>query len=168
MGEMKLGLFRGDHAARAAVNALAVLVLTSIHHAYGAVIYHTPWRLHVVPIAVAAALAVVGALASMRARGAAGGVAMWVFVLAVAVVPVLTIGTFEGWYNHVLKNLLYFGGAPGGVMHRLFPPPRYEMPDDLFFEITGVLQALPATLAAMHLYRMPRGRRTEASLQLGG
>ncbi|HEX6750844.1 MAG TPA: hypothetical protein VF092_26390 [Longimicrobium sp.] len=42
------------------------------------------------------------------------------------------------------------------------------MPDDVFFEITGVLQALPATLAAMHLYRMLRRRRAEASLQLGG
>jgi hypothetical protein len=33
-------------------------------------------------------------------------------------------------------------------MTRLFPPPTYELPNDAFFEITGILQVVPAALAA--------------------
>ena len=33
-------------------------------------------------------------------------------------------------------------------MNRLFPPPTYEMPSDVFFEVTGVLQFLAAVVAA--------------------
>jgi hypothetical protein len=43
------------------------------------------------------------------------------------------------------------------VMVRLFPPPTYEMPNDAFFEITGMLQVVPAALAAWDVYRMRPG-----------
>jgi hypothetical protein len=36
-------------------------------------------------------------------------------------------------------------------MTRLFPPPTYEMPNDLFFELTGVLHVVPAARAAGRL-----------------
>ena len=42
---------------------------------------------------------------------------------------------------------------------RLFPAPTYEMPNDVLFEITGVLQVVPAALAAWHLYRMTQRPR---------
>jgi hypothetical protein len=45
------------------------------------------------------------------------------------------------------------------VMRRLFPPPRYELPDNLFFEVTGVLQVVPAAVTAYHLYQLVRQRR---------
>lgn len=35
----------------------------------------------------------------------------------------------------------------------------YELPDDVFFEVTGILQVVPAALAGWHLSRMPQ--RTE-------
>src|SRR5688572_13903588 len=60
----------------------------------------------------------------------------------------------EGLYNHVIKNLVYFGGASEPLMVRLFPPPVYEMPDDVLFEITGMLQIVPATVAARCLFQM--------------
>lgn len=37
--------------SRAFSAALAILLLTSLHHAYGAYVCHTPWRLHVVLVA---------------------------------------------------------------------------------------------------------------------
>jgi hypothetical protein len=46
---------------------------------------------------------------------------------------------------------------------RLFPPPKYELPNDAFFEITGVLQVVPAALAAAKLYRLARSRRAARS-----
>lgn len=52
----------------------------------------------------------------------------------------MTIGAFEGLYHHVVKNVLYFGGASPALLAPLFPLPTYEMPNDAFFDI----ETLPA------------------------
>ena len=141
--------------------ALAVLVLTGVHHAYGAAIYHTPWRLHVVFISALTAAAILGSLRAFRRRAAdlSSRIAFWAFVAVVLAVPVAGIGAFEGGYNHALKNALYFSGASTTVMRRLFPPPAYELPDDVFFEFTGVLQLVLAVVTGRHLLRLVRERR---------
>jgi hypothetical protein len=138
-----------------------VLLITSIHHAYGAYVYDTPWRYHAVFVAGVTAPLIVGALAVLRSRpsGLLRTLAYGVFVLGSLGVSVLMFGLFEGLYNHVVKNVLYFGGASTGLMLRLFPPPSYELPNDVFFEITGILQVVPAALAAWYLYRMVTRRR---------
>ena len=46
----------------------AVLIITSIHHAYGAYVYDTPWRYHAVFVAGVTAPLIFGALAVMRSR----------------------------------------------------------------------------------------------------
>ncbi len=145
---------------RAAMWDLAVLFLTTVHHVYGAYRYHTLWRLHVAFVSGAAAAALVAAVLvvqrSTRARAAT--VAFGVFAGITILLPVIGIGLFEGGYNHALKNALYFGGASPALMRQLFPPPAYEMPGDAFFEITGVLQVVPAMLAGWHVYRVARSR----------
>jgi hypothetical protein len=158
-----------DAAGSAARDALTVLLLTSVHHAYGAYVYDTPWRYHVVLISVPAGLVILGSLALLRARpsGLLGALARRVFVLTVVAMAVLMIGLVEGLYNHVVKNAFYFSGVSPVVMARLFPPPTYEMPNDAFFEITGMLQVVPAALAAWHVYRMSARRRTSQSAKLG-
>ena len=75
-------------------------------------------------------------------------IAFWVFTAVVLVVPVALIGLFEGAYNHALKNALYFAGASSTLMNRLFPPPTYELPNDVFFEATGVMQAVLGGITA--------------------
>jgi len=152
-----------DPASDVARQSLVGLLLTSVHHVYGAYIYTTPWRYHVLFITGPAALVIAGSLALFHARAAGlpNTLARWLLALTALVVPVLLFGVFEGFYNHVLKDVLYFAGASAEQMTRLFPPPRYEMPDDALFEITGVLQVVPAALAARHLYGMVAGRRTE-------
>jgi hypothetical protein len=52
-------------------------------------------------------------------------------------------------------------------MARLFPPPTYEMPNDAFFEVTGILQVVPAALAAWHVYRMGARRRASQNATSG-
>jgi hypothetical protein len=148
-----------------ALYALIALILTSLHHAYGAYVYATPWRLHVAFIASATALVMLAALAVLRAHpeGWLGTAAWWLFALTVLIVPILFLGVFEGFYNHVLKNALFFAGLPTREMVRFFPPPKYELPNDAFFEITGVLQVVPAALAAVKLYRLARSRRAARS-----
>lgn len=51
----------------------------------------------------------------------------------------------------------------GGTLHispyevpllgRLYPPPLYEMPDNFFFEMTGMLQFFVALLATYYSFR---------------
>ena len=50
----------------------------------------------------------------------------------------------------------YFAGASPVVMARLFPPPTFEMPNDAFFEITGIHQDVPGTCG---LARVPDDER---------
>lgn len=143
--------------------ALAVLLLTSVHHAYGAYIYETPWRLHVVFISVLVAAALIGSLVVLRRRsaGLSAEIGFWSFSAVVLVVPVALIGLFEGGYNHLLKDALYFASGSPAVMHRLFPPPKYELPNDVFFEVTGVLQLILAIVTGYHLYVLVRQRLRE-------
>jgi hypothetical protein len=136
-------------ARAVAKSSSAVLVLTLLHHAYGGVIYGAPFRRHAV-VAFGVFLALLVTLLAIFARRPAtslGRAAGWLAAGSAALVPVLAVGLFEGLYNHLLKNGLYFGGASGELMRALFPPPRYKFPNDFAFELSGVLQfviALPA------------------------
>lgn len=73
--------------------------------------------------------------------------AAWLLILAA---PVAWIGVFEGGYNHLLKNALYFGGLSRDAFARLFPAPTYAPPSDWLFELTGVLQFPLGVLAGAH------------------
>jgi len=134
---------------RAGIYSILVLVLTSAHHAYGALAYHTLWRLHVAAIALPTALVIhFGLRAGARAYEAGKGRALiyWVSAL-ILLVPVSAIGLFEGAYNHAFKNILFFGWGVEAMRH-YFPPPMYEMPNDRIFEATGIAQFPLALMAA--------------------
>lgn len=144
--------------SRAFHSALLILLVTSVHHAYGAYVYHTPWRLHVILISALtmAALWVAVRLIRNQPAGPARTAAKVVFCLIVALVPVLGIGFFEGGYNHLLKNVLYFSGASPQLMAHLFPPPAYELPNDVIFEASGVTQFIVGVMACLRLYGFVR------------
>ena len=152
--------FSEQRLSQATWSALAVLLLTSVHHVYGAIVYQTPWRLHVAPVAGLTAAAIVGTFLVLRRHtdDAAGRIAFWAFVGLTLVIPVAAIGFFEGGYNHALKNALYFAGAPTSLMVRLFPPPTSDLPNDAFFEVTGVMQALLGGVTCWLLYRLVQSR----------
>ena len=145
---------------RAGAAALAVLALTSIHHAYGAYAFATPWRLHILAIAAPVAIAIIAAFhyrAAMPERPA-GRFLTTLAALLILLVPVAAIGIYEGGYNHVLKNLVYF--IRGETAARtLFPPPLYEMPQDFIFEATGLAQ-FPLSIVTGVL-ALPLLRKTE-------
>jgi hypothetical protein len=147
-----------DPVALATRSALGLLLLTSVHHAYGAYVYNTPWRYRVLPVSGITALTIWRAAAVMRSHSSprTARIARGLFVVATLGFTVILIGGVEGAYNHLVKNLLYFGGAPDAVIQRLFPPPTYEMPNDAFFEITGISQAFVGGLTAWHLWKARR------------
>ena len=162
---------RLDAANRTVLAALTVLLLTTVHHVYGAYVYGTPWRNHVAYVSGLSAAAIAASVLVLRRRpaGLSRAIALTVLTLVTLAIPVIGIGLFEGGYNHVLKDALYFGGASLETMRRLFPPPAYELPNDAFFEVTGVLQLFAGVLTGHQLYRLVqrsaggRGWRDEAT-----
>jgi hypothetical protein len=48
------------------------------------------------------------------------------------------------------------------MLLRLFPPPRYELPDDVVFEASGVLQVFAAALASARALGFARALRGAA------
>ncbi|HTN63034.1 MAG TPA: hypothetical protein VL147_16050, partial [Devosia sp.] len=121
--------------------ALAELALTTIHHVYGAVAFATVWRFEVVAYSAGVAVLILALsfIADRHRRALAGQVAFWLNALVITVFPVLGIGMAEGGYNHIVKNIVYFGGE-GALYRQMFPAPTYEIPSDWFFEISGILQ----------------------------
>ncbi|GII78060.1 hypothetical protein Sru01_30420 [Sphaerisporangium rufum] len=123
-----------------AVNALN----TTVHHLYGAEIYHTPGRHHAVILA--GALLAVITVGLELARFGDGGVARagrWVYHLGALGGFVLAFGAFEGLYTHVIRPLLDGGYPPGE-------------PFDPLFQATGVLHIVPAAVLAVILARLLR------------
>ncbi|HEY5749029.1 MAG TPA: hypothetical protein VIU12_23335 [Chryseolinea sp.] len=137
--------------------SVALMILTSIHHAYGAIIYNTPWRLHILMISVPVIIFTVIFYYRFLKKGIrTPSVFFGVYLVLTLVASVALIGIFEGVYNHLFKNALFYTGASHQTLVFLFPPPTYEMPNDFWFEFTGVLQgivAIPLTLSFIRLIR---------------
>jgi hypothetical protein len=116
-------------------------LLTSLHHIYGALIYQTPERYHILFLSIPGI--VFNIYIRLKENSSAKTLKL-IHAVVTFLVPITLIGLFEGLYNHGLKNALYFLGTPTQTMLRLFPPPVYVMPNDFIFEFTGVLQAVLA------------------------
>lgn len=144
-----------DSRSSTTLYAYAALVTTSIHHAYGALRYDTPWRMHAAIVAIlgAAAITIAARVYDAQPESSRGRFAGWTSIVLVIVLVGVGLGVFEGGYNHVLKNAFFLAGASTTTMTRLFPPPTYELPNDAVFELTGIAQAIPAWLAALSAIR---------------
>jgi hypothetical protein len=127
---------------RAALSGSTVLLMTVLHHSYGAVRFGTPWRHHVSFVALLLGILLWGTLEVWRhnAGVTVGKFARGLFLGIALIAVVAWIGFFEGGYNHTLKIVLMMFGLPGFVFHTLYPPILYEAPGDWFFETTGVMQ----------------------------
>jgi len=115
-----------------------LFVLTAFHHYYGSIAYGTPWRAHVVLVGGIALL-----LCFLLYRLFLRDQNRWLlysYLLTAFIVFGLLIGLTEGFYNHTVKDLLYFSGMRVSSWRILFPAPVYELPDNVIFESTGILQ----------------------------
>ena len=150
---------RGTPEFKVALAVLGILLLTSVHHVWGAYVFDTPFRLHIVFVAIPAAAVIVGLL-YLAANGSRrmAMAARWAAIAATALLPIVLIGIYEGGYNHVLKNAEYFLSGAEAARAR-FPAPTYEMPSDLFFEASGAMQFAAAILAIRELWRYVRAPR---------
>lgn len=129
--------------SKTAWHSIALMSLTSIHHVYGAIIYSTPWRLHILMLSIpVTALTLLLKLYFFKKKGKYRWVFKSAFLFITLVPSIGMIGVYEGLYNHVLKNILFFSGASQETLQLMFPAPMYEMPNDFIFEVTGVMQGL--------------------------
>jgi hypothetical protein len=66
---------------------------------------------------------------------------------------VVLSGLLHGGYAHAYKDVLFLLNGPSWLYYPLNPSEHYP-PDDLFFEITGVLEIGTAVLVGLSLYRV--------------
>lgn len=116
----------------------ALMIVTSIHHVFGAYVYNTPWRLHVLAFSVPLILLNIGLKKEFQRNNAV----FYLLLIINFLITISLIGLFEGVYNHLLKNILFFSGTSHKILENLFPPPKYVMPNNFIFELTGILQAI--------------------------
>ena len=137
--------------AAATISGLAVLVATTVHHVYGAWLFATPWRLHIVFISIPVAIAILAAIpiARMGSAPLAGQLASLVYIILDAGFVIGLIGFYEGGYNHLLPNIQYVLGVDHTLRADLYLPP-----DDLIFQLTGVAQFFLGVVAAWYLWRL--------------
>ena len=143
--------------------SLLLMTMTSIHHVYGAIVYHTPWRLHVLFLSIPVIILTL-VLDRLLIRKHNNLLVFRLYWFLTLLVSIILIGVFEGLYNHILKNVLFFIGVSVGNMEKLYPPGAYEMPDDLFFEITGMLQGVIAIVLIAYFIRLTRKNTSRNSI----
>jgi hypothetical protein len=141
---------------RAALAILAAYALTTIHHIYGGLVDRAPNRLRVPPIMAIPSLITLGSLYRYRRTGSGAALATSSPVAVVA--WVVLSGLLHGGYAHAYKDILFLGGGPPELYYPLNPDEHYP-PDDIFFEITGVLEMVTGYFIALFTYRLIRDRQ---------
>ena len=79
-----------------------------------------------------------------------------VYLLLTFLVFSVGIGIFEGAYNHLLKDLLYFSGMKLATWRMFYPAPAYEVPNNVIFEGTGIAQFFVALVQIYYLRKVYR------------
>lgn len=138
---------------RSLLATLLIFIVTSLHHVYGAIVYDTPWRTHIVPFG--GAILVISLLFMFLYKKYDKKIYDRLYMLISFLFFGLMIGVYEGLYNHLLKNALYFGGLAIETWRIFFPAAIYEVPNNAFFELTGILQ-FPLFLLQVYYLQLER------------
>ena len=132
-----------EEVAKVSLYSNALMTVTSIHHVYGAVVYHTPWRLHILMVSIPVIIFTLVVSNFLIRREFPGKHLLLLFYWFITLIfSIILIGGYEGVYNHALKNVFFFLGASESILARMFPPSMYVMPNNFLFELTGVMQAV--------------------------
>jgi hypothetical protein len=71
---------------------------------------------------------------------------------------VILLGLLHGDYAHAYKDILYLVAGPPSLYYSLNPNKHYP-PNDIFFEISGVLDMLTGYFVALSTVRLIRDRQ---------
>lgn len=145
---------------RAALALVVAYSLTTIHHVYGGLVDHITGRLYVPVFLLIPLVLALGLLYRYRQTGS--GVALAAYSVIVVVVFGLLLGGVHGGYAHTYKDILYLMGGSSKLYYALNPDEHYP-PDNLFFEITGVLEVMTTFWASLAAVRLLRNRQNADS-----
>jgi hypothetical protein len=134
---------------------LAAYALTTVHHIYGGLVNGAPNRLRVPPIMAIPSLVTLGSFYRYKRTGSGAALASF---STVAVLWVVLSGLVHGGYAHAYKDILFLVNGPPELYYPLNPDEHYP-PDDIFFEITGVLEMVTGYFIALFTYRLIRDRQ---------
>jgi hypothetical protein len=141
---------------RAAWAVGAMYALTTVHHVYGGLVDGAQGRLFV-PVFIAIPLGI--SLGSLHLYGRTGSkAALNIFKVTTLVVFVLLLGVLHGVYAHTYKDVLFLLNGSPTLYYPLNPDEHYP-PDNLFFELTGVLEVVAAYFVAMTTLALGRDQR---------
>ena len=141
---------------RLALWTIALVTFSSIHHIYGGAIYATSWRI-IMPMFFFISMLVLTLVLQYQAIIRPSRILLITYTLLCLIVWVIGVGVFEGGYNHVLKNVLYYSRASMDLMVKMFPPEFggakfYESaPNDFLFEATGIASTILGFLVVRYM-----------------
>src|SRR5215217_8098830 len=141
---------------RTALAILAAYSLTTVHHIYGGLVDGAPNRLRVPGIMAIPSLVALGSLYRYKRTGSGAALATSSTVAVLA--WVVLSGLVHGGYAHAYKDILFLVDGSPELYYPLNPDEHYP-PDDLFFEITGVLEMVTSYFIALFTYRLIRDRQ---------
>jgi hypothetical protein len=145
---------------RAALVIGLAYAVTTVHHIYGGLVDSAPNRLRVPIIMAIPSVVAVGSLYRYRRTGSRAALITAGTVGSLA--WVVLSGLLHGGYAHAYKDVLFLLNGPSRLYYPLNPSEHYP-PDDLFFEITGVLEIGTAFLVAFSMYRLIRDKSSNSS-----
>lgn len=141
---------------------LAQMTLTSIHHVYGGIVYDSVLRLSMPIFAAIELLIVLGLLYWYRRTKS--GVPLSSFIVVVVIVGVVQ-GLFHAIYGHAYKDVLFLLGVKAENIRNFFLPVMPNdfiyPPNDVFFELTGLLELVTISLIIVFTYRLIRNRQSQ-------
>ena len=143
---------------RTALAILAAYALTTVHHIYGGLVDGAPNRLRVPIFMAIPSLLTLGSLYRYKRTGSGAALATSSTVAVLA--WVVLSGLVHGAYAHTYKDILYLVDGPPELYYPLNPDEHYP-PDDIFFEITGVLEMVTGYFIALFTYRLIRDQAAE-------
>jgi hypothetical protein len=143
---------------KAALAILAAYALTTIHHIYGGLVDRAPNRLRVPIFMAIPSLVALGSLYRYKQTGSRAALATSSTVAVLA--WVFLSGLLHGGYAHAYKDVLFLVDGPPEFYYPLNPDEHYP-PDDIFFEITGVLEMVTGYFVALFTYRLIRDQAAE-------
>ena len=147
-----------EEYSRKLIHAITLIaILTWVHHIYGGLIYDTPYRIIAPSISLPILLSGTFYLQYLLIKKG-NTLLKRLYMTIVCGLWILSISLVEGFYNHVLKNVLFFSGVTYEKLSVMFPPEFgelsfFELPSDIFFEVTGIVQFFIGLTISHHLIK---------------
>lgn len=122
---------------------LFTYLITAVHHYYTGVYYETMWRAEFAIYAIIPTFICLTTLTIHYNRG--GRLLLFTFALVSFIFFFLVVGVWEGAWCHATKLVCYFLNIPFHNAPAAWHIPPAPAPEDLFSELTGVLNFVFAT-----------------------